>query len=211
MNRRKFPRFMLRGPWTAQLHSCTEVTVDEVRAGQFYVISTQPAKPAELLTLELSSGRTEVEVRVVSSTPVFVDDIVFHCVRLEGRDQSAENMDAVALAEREIRRICARPLLGSLAGIVPVVLLEMSRRGCLLESHAPLAEGSIGRLRVENAGGPFVDDIRITWSLRIEGAGSRYHAGAEFLPISRPAEWPRHASLRTALPTPQPPSLSRQP
>jgi hypothetical protein len=82
----------------------------------------------------------------------------------------------------------------------------MSRRGCLLESHAPLTEGSIGRLRVENAGGPFVDDIRISRTVRIEGAGSRYHAGAEFIPIRRAAEWPRHASLRAALPAPQPPA-----
>jgi hypothetical protein len=190
VNRRKFQRFMLRGPWGAQLRSCTEVTIDVVRTGQFNVISSQPAKAAELLTLELSSGRTCVDVQVVSSTPFFVDDTVFHRVRLQRRDQSA-GIDAVAALSS-----------ASLARVVNVEVLEISRHGCLIESHVPLAEGSVGRLRVENDAGPFIDDVRISWSVRLKGAGSRCRAGAEVLTISRAEESSLHASLRTALPPP---------
>ena len=71
--------------------------------------------------------------------------------------------------------------LGVLISSTPVRLLEISRTGCLLESDRRLDEGVAGEFRVEIDGRPNSEEVRITRCVRLDGSGSRYRVGAEFL------------------------------
>jgi hypothetical protein len=85
--------------------------------------------------------------------------------------------------------------LGVLIAHTPVRLLEVSRTGCLLECDRQLEEGLTGEFRVEVEGQILSEELRITRCQRLEGSGSTYRLGAEFL-RTRP---PGVSSLRGAL------------
>ena len=83
---------------------------------------------------------------------------------------------------------------GMLARSVPTRLLDVSRTGCLLESRQRVEDGVVGELRLHLADRTFVDDVRVTRCVRVEGSGSMYHVGAEFVQTRRPGEHSiRHA------------------
>jgi hypothetical protein len=82
-----------------------------------------------------------------------------------------------------------------LARTIPSRVIDVSRSGCLLESEHRVEEGTVGELRVEIRGQAFFDDVRVTRCVRVEGSGSRYLVGAEFLQTRRPDE----QSIRRAL------------
>jgi hypothetical protein len=71
---------------------------------------------------------------------------------------------------------------------VPMRLIDMSRTGCLLESHQRVEEGTVGELRLEVQRETFADDVRITRCVLVEGSGSIYRVGAEFVQTRRPGE-----------------------
>lgn len=79
-------------------------------------------------------------------------------------------------------------VFGVLARSIPSRLVEISRSGCLLESAHRIEDGTVGELRLEVDGAMLVDDVRVTRCVRIEGAGSSYLVGAEFVQTRRPAE-----------------------
>ncbi len=68
-----------------------------------------------------------------------------------------------------------------LVGAVPVLVLDISKGGCLLESHHPLEPGRTGTLRVALNGGWHIEDLRVTRCVALPGRGSTYRVGAEFL------------------------------
>lgn len=77
---------------------------------------------------------------------------------------------------------------------VAVRLLNCSSSGCLVETNARVDVGTVGVLRVSLDGIDVAENVRIVRCQLIEGAGSRYHVGAEFLWTATP----RGPSLRLA-------------
>jgi hypothetical protein len=77
---------------------------------------------------------------------------------------------------------------GMLARNVPLRLIDIGRSGCLLETTQRLENGTLGELRLQLAGEVFVDDVRVTRCVLVEGSGSLYRVGAEFVQTRRPGE-----------------------
>jgi hypothetical protein len=77
---------------------------------------------------------------------------------------------------------------GLLARDVPTRLLDISRTGCLLESRQRVEDGTVGELQLRVQHETFVDDVRVTRCVLVEGSGSIYLVGAEFVQTRRPGE-----------------------
>jgi hypothetical protein len=77
---------------------------------------------------------------------------------------------------------------GMLARNVPMRLIDIGRSGCLLESHQRVENGTLGELRLQVDDETFVDDVRVTRCVLVEGSGSLYRVGAEFVQTRRPGE-----------------------
>ena len=75
---------------------------------------------------------------------------------------------------------------GLLARDLTVVMANISRGGCLLESTFSMAPGTTGTLRVEIRGRVYTDAIRVTRCANLPGAGERHHIGVEFLQLTTP-------------------------
>jgi hypothetical protein len=86
-------------------------------------------------------------------------------------------------------------VIGMLARNVPTRLVDISRTGCLLESAQRVEVGTVGELRLQLQQDTFVDDVRITRCVLVEGSGSNYQVGAEFVQTQRPGE----RSIRRAI------------
>lgn len=84
---------------------------------------------------------------------------------------------------------------GVLIREVSVRLLEVSLSGCLLESRSRIQPGIAGHLRLQIDGEEHCDDVRVGRCVMVEGSGSRYRSGAEFLWSHRSEE----RSLRRAV------------
>ena len=74
-------------------------------------------------------------------------------------------------------------------------LVDISRTGCLLESRQRIEVGTVGELQLEVRSETFVDDVRVTRCVRVEGSGSMYRVGAEFVQTRHPGE----TSIRRAI------------
>jgi len=77
---------------------------------------------------------------------------------------------------------------GMLARNLPMRLIDIGRTGCLLESHQRVENGTLGELRLQVDAEIFVDDVRVTRCVLVEGSGSLYRVGAEFVQTRRPGE-----------------------
>jgi Flp pilus assembly pilin Flp len=77
---------------------------------------------------------------------------------------------------------------GVLARSVATRLVDMSRSGCLLESDYRVDEGTVVELRLRLGGEELRDDVRVTRCVRVEGSGSSYLVGAEFVQTRRADE-----------------------
>jgi hypothetical protein len=82
--------------------------------------------------------------------------------------------------------LAADDALGVLTRDLRVRLLNISTSGCLVESTAPIEAGTTGRLTIRVSGEMYADAVRVTRAQRVEGAGSTWHVGAEFLWTSQP-------------------------
>ena len=98
--RRRDPRFVLTVPWEGALRLPGEVTIERRSESEVWVVSTVPAHRGERLTLEvMGMGPPEIlEVRVVDSTPVLVDGVVRHGLRLAIVRDTERNLDGSAAA-----------------------------------------------------------------------------------------------------------------
>ena len=79
-------------------------------------------------------------------------------------------------------------LVAVLGREVPVRLVDISSSGCLLESASRLEKGTTGSLRVVYEGHEYSDDVRIMRCRPVEGSGSLYYLGAEFLWTTSPGD-----------------------
>jgi hypothetical protein len=100
----------------------------------------------------------------------------------------------VASTRRSIQPL-GRDVFGVLARSIPARLIEISRSGCLLESGHRVEDGTVSELRLEAGGELLVDDVRVTRCVLVEGSGSSYLVGAEFVQTRRPGE----GSIRRAV------------
>ena len=86
---RRDPRYLVPQPWDGHLRIPGDVVVEQHDEEQkeFWVVSPEPVKREETLTLDLAPphlaprGQT-LTVRVVESQPVMLDGIVRHRLRL---------------------------------------------------------------------------------------------------------------------------------
>ena len=67
-------------------------------------------------------------------------------------------------------------------------MIDISRTGCLLESRQRVEDGTVGELQLQVQRETFIDDIRVTRCVLVEGSGSVYRVGAEFVQTHRPGE-----------------------
>jgi len=99
-----------------------------------------------------------------------------------------------AKTQSGVSRVPGWGSLVTLVGVVPVLVIDVSEGGCLLETHQPFEPGRTGTLRVTLDGGSHLEDLRVTRCLALPGRGSTYGVGAEFLRTPRSGgESLRHA------------------
>jgi hypothetical protein len=98
-----------------------------------------------------------------------------------------ESMQPDALDEPEV--------IGMLARTVRTRLLDISRSGCLLQIGQRVEPGTVGELSLHIQQDVFIDDVRVTRCVQVEGSGSVYLVGAEFVQTHRPGE----RSIRRAI------------
>ncbi len=77
---------------------------------------------------------------------------------------------------------------GVLVRRLSIRVLEISRAGCLIESAAPLVEGTVGLLDLDMSGRRRIEAFRICRTEVREGASPAYRAAAQFLTIAAPSE-----------------------
>lgn len=76
-------------------------------------------------------------------------------------------------------------IVGLLGRNVTVVVTEISRSGCLMESAMAIPEGSVGTLSVTVGDVVYVEDVRVARCQSVPGGGERHHIGVEFLTFPR--------------------------
>jgi len=98
--RRRDPRFALTVPWEGSLRLPGDVTIERRSDSEVWVVSAVPAHRGERLSLEVMGPGPPVilEVRVVDSTPVLVDGVVRHGLRLAIERDAERNVDGSATA-----------------------------------------------------------------------------------------------------------------
>lgn len=82
--------------------------------------------------------------------------------------------------------LSADDLVGVLTREVRVRLVNISASGCLVESTTRLEPGTAGDLRIRIGSDLYADDVRITRVQQVQGAGSTWNVGAEFLWTTQP-------------------------
>ena len=79
------------------------------------------------------------------------------------------------------------PLTGALIRSVPATVLNVSRRGCLIQTAAPLDPGAVGVLVVEGSDNLHSEAVRVCHAIERPGATLPFCAGTEFLVFDAPA------------------------
>ena len=81
---RRDARYLLSRPWEGTLRIPGDVVVErhDETLNELWVVSTSPAYRDEQLRLDLSDPRRSLSVRVIESSPVLLDGIVRHRLRL---------------------------------------------------------------------------------------------------------------------------------
>lgn len=197
--RRRHARFAVVQPWEGTLRVLREVTVvEDTDLRGLLVFSHAFGVPGEVVALELAGAGTlaRLIVCVTESRPVVVDGVVRHSLRLTVLDEErrVERMAGVAMADRRpaglAEVMAADDLVGVLVRDVPVHVRNVSGSGCLMESAAAIEYGTVATLRMQAGAGEseeFTDAVRVSRCDRIEGGGTRWLVGVEFLWATAPA------------------------
>jgi len=86
------------------------------------------------------------------------------------------------------------PPTATLVAQVPVVVVDVSRCGGLIETTRPVDPGTIGTLQLVVDGRCYVEDFRVARCTALSGRGSTFRIGIEFLRTRRVADLSlRHA------------------
>ncbi len=175
LGRRRCSRTVQLIPWEASFCVLQDVIVERCVNDELWVVSRVPTSPGEVLTVAHlgSAPPLNVSARVTACEPVIVEGVLRHRLRLAledgGIDEGRGTLRAVLLK------------------VVSVRVCEVSPVGCLLETPAPLAEGTIGELQIDADGKFCWVRVVIVRSLSItEPARTVNRAAAEFF-LSEPA------------------------
>ena len=81
---RRDPRFLVPRPWEGMLRIAGDVVVEQHDAEhkELWVVSPEPVRREEQLTLDVSPPGQSLTVRVVESKPVMMGGMVRHRLRL---------------------------------------------------------------------------------------------------------------------------------
>ena len=82
--KRRDPRFALTVPWEGSLRVPDDVIVERWSDSEIWVVSTNPARVDEVMTLDVTGAgsQTTMNVRVVESAPVLLNGVMRHALRL---------------------------------------------------------------------------------------------------------------------------------
>lgn len=64
---------------------------------------------------------------------------------------------------------------------IRVLVIDVSRSGCLVESPRRLEVGTVGQLRCQFGTEEYTDDFQVVRCQEIKGAGAVFHVGLHFL------------------------------
>ena len=87
-----------------------------------------------------------------------------------------------------------------LSSALDLRVVDLSASGCLLESKVRLDQGLVCELRLAINGTVYTDAIQVTRCVKVQGAGSTYRIGAEFVWATPPAQSVRLALADTMAP-----------
>ena len=79
------------------------------------------------------------------------------------------------------------PLTGALIRSVPATVLNVSTRGCLIQTSARLDPGVVGVLVVEGSDNAHTEAVRVCHAIERPGSSLPFCAGTEFLVFDAPA------------------------
>jgi len=82
--------------------------------------------------------------------------------------------------------LAADDCVGVITREVRVRLVNISSSGCLIESSTRLEPGTAGDLRIRIGSDTYADDVRVARVQQVQGAGSTWHVGTEFLWTTQP-------------------------
>ena len=82
--------------------------------------------------------------------------------------------------------LAADDCVGVITREVRVRLVNISSSGCLIESTTRLEPGTAGDLRIRVGSDVYADDVRVARVQQVQGAGSTWHVGTEFLWTTQP-------------------------
>lgn len=166
--RRRTRRFLLETPVDAVLCVQHPVVVDSFAGEEMWITSDFPATRNDLFAFNRvgSNPASNFRLRVEECEPIVVNGSVRHRVRL------TSTLDHGPMAAA---------VLGVLTKTVRVRLIDVSERGCLVESPCRIEEGANAELRVEIEGETWADHVRIRHSSRSDAHGGAYVTGAEFV------------------------------
>lgn len=80
----------------------------------------------------------------------------------------------------------SRERLATLTRHIRVRVLNCSAEGCLLETTAPLLEGTVGVLRVSFGGSQFDDQIQVVRCEHLKSTDAVHHVAVRFLSATPP-------------------------
>jgi hypothetical protein len=80
------------------------------------------------------------------------------------------------------------PVQGAIVRRIPIVVLDLSAAGCLVESAEKLGEGTVGVLELAVDGERYSEVVRICRSTGLVGGDFRCRAGTQFLPLTAGTE-----------------------
>ena len=188
MRRRRCVRFLLTDRWKAEFRTFHDVTIERCDGSGIWITSTEPLRSSERVTVAVESdaGQT-LEADVAETMPL---------VQGGGVCQRA----CLRPARGERRRMPASSLPVTLWRSIPATVIEVSRRGALLEMDCCPVAGHVGRLNVEGLDRvTFEDAVRVAWCQVREGGLHVCRAGVELLPASHTRVYVAHRSLRDLL------------
>ncbi len=187
--RRRYERFSTGQPFEGRLRVLHDVTVVGVGDDQtLELIGPLPGVAGEVVLLDLAGHRTVVSLVacVTDSRLVMMDGAVSHALRLLILDETRRPEPARGALEQRppVTRhgvLEAEDLVAVIIRETDVHVVNVSSSGCLVETGAPVQEGTTATLTLRAGDEDFSDAVRVVRCSARKGAKPRHLVGVEFL------------------------------
>ena len=196
--RRSHLRVSVVPPAAGLLRILRAVDVESENSSELLVISRVPGVKGEELALEVGDAtRTHMlRVQVTDSQLAVVEGAVQY--RLRARVTTPHPTGALTAAIDDVTPAVDR--VGFLVRDIRIRLLDCSPSGGLFEAAQRVDVGSVGSLRLMVNDRPILAHILVARSQTIEGAGSRWLFGCQFLWFGLPNEGPLRRAFSGLVP-----------